>query len=454
MVVHQAANVNERCGKIEKSVKNFDQQTLANINNLKSELTEQMKEKLNVISNDKDQKEGLIEISSDHDYDTDKESVSSDRLPTQLKSKEVTIEQTVPSIIVSSKPPEFSPSKDNDFNCKAKTNFENSSFHYQSDLVVLMDSNRRYLELEKLFPESNVRIIPCGNSEKAKSIIAYPRFKEVKAILIHTGTNDLEDIGMDTKSIADNLIQAANEAHEKFPSANIFLSEILPRRDEFNLKGSEVNAILNSAAEHDKFDLIRHSNLARESFFYDRKHLSKYQGVNVLKSNISSSLVKRLPFIKINESSLQSQRPNYFSRTPHGAGAPQNQYSAVRTGASGQNFRGYGVRSYARANVVGEDNRNLPYRPSGHIEGPYRPVSHMEGPLAVQNENVRPHLIQTHSPPYKSSYADVTSQGKNSFKSDVISQGKDPLNQDLMSEMIRQLANMNNTITTLMNINN
>ena len=149
------------------------------------------------------------------------------------------------------------------------TNFGNSSFHYQSDLVMLMDSNRRYLELEKLFPESNVRIIPCGNSEKAKSIIAYPRFKEVKAILIHIGTNDLEDISMDTKSIADNLIQAANEAHEKFPSANIFLPEILPHRDEFNLKGSEVNAILNSAAEHDKFDLIRHSNLAGESFLYD-----------------------------------------------------------------------------------------------------------------------------------------------------------------------------------------
>ena len=68
--------------KNREIIKNFDQQTLANINNLKSELKEQMKEKLNVISNDKDQKEGLIEISSDHDYDTDKESVSSDSLPT------------------------------------------------------------------------------------------------------------------------------------------------------------------------------------------------------------------------------------------------------------------------------------------------------------------------------------------------------------------------------------
>ena len=73
-------NVNERCGKIEKSVKNFDQQTLANINNLKIELTEQMKKKFNVISNDKDKKEGLVEISSDRDYDTDNESVSSDSL--------------------------------------------------------------------------------------------------------------------------------------------------------------------------------------------------------------------------------------------------------------------------------------------------------------------------------------------------------------------------------------
>ena len=56
----RTANVNERYGKIEKSVKNFDQQTLANINNLKSELTEQMKEKFNVISNDKDKKKGSL----------------------------------------------------------------------------------------------------------------------------------------------------------------------------------------------------------------------------------------------------------------------------------------------------------------------------------------------------------------------------------------------------------
>ena len=39
-----------------------------------------MKEKFTIISNDKDQKEGLVEISSDDDYDTDKESVSSDSL--------------------------------------------------------------------------------------------------------------------------------------------------------------------------------------------------------------------------------------------------------------------------------------------------------------------------------------------------------------------------------------
>ena len=54
------ANVNERCGKIEKSVKSFDQQTLADINNLKSELTEQMKESLMLFQMIKIKKKGSL----------------------------------------------------------------------------------------------------------------------------------------------------------------------------------------------------------------------------------------------------------------------------------------------------------------------------------------------------------------------------------------------------------
>ena len=86
-----------------------------------------------------------------------------------------------------------------------------------------------------------MRTIPCGSVQKAKSIIDNPRFQEIYAILIHTSTNDLEDSSLDSQTIASNLLQVTNNAIRKFPSAKVFLSEITPCRDEFNLKGIEVN---------------------------------------------------------------------------------------------------------------------------------------------------------------------------------------------------------------------
>ena len=55
------------------------------------------------------------------------------------------------------------------------------------------------------------------------------------------------------------------------------------RRDEFKLKEMEVNSILANAAQSASFKLIKHTNLARESSFFDKKHLNKFQGVPVLR---------------------------------------------------------------------------------------------------------------------------------------------------------------------------
>ena len=114
--------------------------------------------------------------------------------------------------------------------------------------------------IEASFVNKKVRTIPCGSVQKAKSIIDNPRFQEIDAILIHTGTNDLEDSSLDSQTIACNLLQVTNNATRKFPSAEVFLSEIIPRRDEFNFKGIEVNSILANSAQSASFKLIKHTN--------------------------------------------------------------------------------------------------------------------------------------------------------------------------------------------------
>ena len=69
-----------------------------------------------------------------------------------------------------------------------------------------------------------------------------------------------------------------------------------------------MNSILANAAQSASFKLIKHTNLARESLFFDRKHLNKFQGVPVLRKNICNSFSKVFPSLIINEIT-QTQRP-------------------------------------------------------------------------------------------------------------------------------------------------
>ena len=178
-------------------------------------------------------------------------------------------------------------------------------YHFQRrqakpvDFVFLMDSNRRFLEIESAFPERKVRTIPTGSIEKAQFIIDNPRFSDIKALCIHTGVNDLESDTHDSNSIAKSLIEVAKSASRRFPNTKVFISEITPRRDEYNLKGIEVNSILKEEAQKGQFELIKHGNLAKETLFYDKVHLSKFKGITIMKNNIINSFKNIFPNLEV-----------------------------------------------------------------------------------------------------------------------------------------------------------
>ena len=88
-------------------------------------------------------------------------------------------------------------------------------YHFQKrqakpvDFVFLMDSNRRFLEIQSAIPGREVRTIPTGSTEKAQSIVGNPRSSDIKALCIHTGVNDLESDTHDSNSIAKSLMEEA-----------------------------------------------------------------------------------------------------------------------------------------------------------------------------------------------------------------------------------------------------
>ena len=104
------------------------------------------------------------------------------------------------------------------------------------DIVLLMDSNRRFIDTSRLFPGKKVLTIPCGSITAAFDIIENPYFKGMDALFIHTGVNDVENDLLDAKTIADHLTKGVLNAREKFPETKLFLSEVTPRSDSLNEK--------------------------------------------------------------------------------------------------------------------------------------------------------------------------------------------------------------------------
>ena len=280
MIKTRTANTNDRCGRLEKAVKFTERQLLERIDMMNDELSSELKNDLGLDSNKENDNISVTSNEADTPVTSNETSNEIDThvyVPSAMNcfsysvhaakrtSSEVNLERRSEkgTHLQSSEPSSAS----NVSTANSVNKFKNSAFNVasrQTEVVVLMDSNRKYLDLESVFPEIKMRIIPCANTDKANTIINYSRFKEVEAILIHTGTNDLENDNMDSKMIDNRLIEISNSALERFPTAKIILSEILPRNDEFNMKGIEVNMILAGASVSAKFHLIKHSNLAKQ----------------------------------------------------------------------------------------------------------------------------------------------------------------------------------------------
>ena len=231
-------NVNERCGKMEKCVKEN--------RILLEKVEDNMKVRLYEL---KDELDSTHASNIKIDAGTETES---NELVQENKLNDSTEHKSDPADIPSSVHQSIE-------RFRSKRN--------SADIVVLMDSNRHYMDFSYLFPEKQVRVISCGSVERARTIINNPRFFDVEAIIIHTGTNNLEDNSLSSRHIANTLIEISETALNMFPNSEIFLSEITPRRDQFHLKGMEVNSMIKGAIESYNFQLVCHSNLSKKNLY-------------------------------------------------------------------------------------------------------------------------------------------------------------------------------------------
>ena len=135
----------------------------------------------------------------------------------------------------------------------------------QMSVLVLMDSNRKFVDFDAMFPNASVSVVPCRDVIAGREAVLSAKHADV--VLIHLGTNDLnayspqefvEQLGHLVSLIANSL------------SSDIFVSEVLPRSDNRSNEVAVTNEILRSVVPH--ANLISHNDITVD-YLYDKVHL-------------------------------------------------------------------------------------------------------------------------------------------------------------------------------------
>ena len=125
-----------------------------------------------------------------------------------------------------------------------------------------------------------------------KTYIQPPLKCDPDRVIIHVGTNDLRS-SQDPETIAKNIIDIAKNSTTK--KNEILVSSIVPRRDNLNGKGRQVNNILQKLCVENNFAYLNHDNIrAREHCNYGGVHLNT-SGSKILAESFILALSRQTP---------------------------------------------------------------------------------------------------------------------------------------------------------------
>ena len=156
------------------------------------------------------------------------------------------------------------------------------------DLMLLVDSNGRDIQMKRLCPNLAAKKVPCPTiSHVGKVLDSYKGISNVKpsTIICHFGTNDLEQSS--SQDFIQSFCNTISELCKVFPSSKIIVSELLPRLDHFDASISHCNSqIHRKCAILPNVHFISHNNSIRpeRQMFRDTKHLNRTGFFNFIKN--------------------------------------------------------------------------------------------------------------------------------------------------------------------------
>ncbi len=148
-------------------------------------------------------------------------------------------------------------------NTTATTPAEKQPVKTEADIAILMDSNGKFLQEEKLFPGRKTTKLWCPKTGDALRILSDSSFGTPSHIIIHTGTNDLR---REQERVGQLICRVAEKATETYPNTKITISTLLPRRDIHPDTIQRVNAdISKGCARLPNVYLAHHPSLTSET---------------------------------------------------------------------------------------------------------------------------------------------------------------------------------------------
>ena len=178
-----------------------------------------------------------------------------------------------------------------------------------TELLMMFDSNGRFLDRKKLWKVDNSEYHTCGTLYNVSKVINESELQDsLKYVLISVGVNDCDT--KNCQEVFGEIESIFDLIRNKYPGVKIIMSEITPRRDKRDREVQLCNELLSTYAnQHDDIFLVMHQNLRdiTWSTFYDNKHIRETK-IPKFAANIIRAL-KQAYNIKDKSALYSNERP-------------------------------------------------------------------------------------------------------------------------------------------------
>ena len=151
----------------------------------------------------------------------------------------------------------------------------NLSHEKVTELLVLLDSNGRYINKRKLWRADNAKYHTCSTLHDVCNVIEkVEQIESLKYVFVNVGVNDCDT--KDHEQVFGEMKMVIDQIRRKIPNAKIIMSEITPRTDDRDIEVQLCNTLLHDyAQQHDDIIVTVHKNLrdATWSMFRDTQHI-------------------------------------------------------------------------------------------------------------------------------------------------------------------------------------